>query len=152
MINTRRLIFAAAIGVAGLVTPLTAAGSHAAGVCRSDPIVWLSNGYKVQLASSIFASPSAVSAVDYDLHVPAGVAVTKLVYTKGRIGRLEHISVYADSASKTDYLARSTAHASVTAIDKVSMQLVDGAGDWSVTLSALTDTNQTAVVEETQAR
>ncbi|HZT95822.1 MAG TPA: hypothetical protein VFB34_03185 [Chloroflexota bacterium] len=62
--------------------------------CRSDPTVYLSNGYSVQMWDQIGTDISNVSGVYYTLHVPKGVTVENIAYDS--TGYLEHVQVYAD--------------------------------------------------------
>src|SRR4051794_12296378 len=80
----------------GLSTPSAFA---AAGGCRSDPIVWLSNGAKVTMVASSTASASTVKLITYTVHVPRGVRMTKVVYTGGVLKDKERVVVVADRSS-----------------------------------------------------
>jgi hypothetical protein len=65
-------------------------------VCRGDPIVWLSDNTKLHLIADINTRPQKVVAVNFVVHVPPGLTVTKIRYNKGIIGRKEHVEVIAD--------------------------------------------------------
>jgi hypothetical protein len=63
-------------------------------VCRTDPIVTLSNGYQMTLWSDIYTDVSLVRGVSYTLHVPVGVSVQGVSYDQN--GSLETLTVVAD--------------------------------------------------------
>jgi hypothetical protein len=69
--------------------------------CRTDPIFYLSNGEKVTIILYIDAEESNVQNVNYVLHVPAGVNVTKVVFTAGGVGRKETYKSVQDSPNST---------------------------------------------------
>ena len=69
--------------------------------CRTDPIFQLSNGDKLTVILDISADATNVRNVTYVLHVPAGVTVTKVVYTAGGLGTKEIYKVNQDSTAKT---------------------------------------------------
>jgi|SRR5579884_655250 len=72
--------------------PLTSSAS--VGGCRTDPTVYLSNGYVVTLWADISTDVSNVTSVNYVLHVPTGVTVTSVAYDAN--GSLENLQVVAD--------------------------------------------------------
>ena len=69
----------------------------AASGCRTDPIVYLSNGARVTLWADISTSLDEVSAVRYELHVPHHVSVTGIAFPDG-LDYLESVAVYSDQA------------------------------------------------------
>jgi hypothetical protein len=98
----RRL--ALALGAASLLAgSLAAPTAHAALVrCSSDPIITLSNGHTVQISDQIYDSPTNVSKVDYQLHVPAGVTATQVTYpADNTAGIPETFEFYSDAPSGT---------------------------------------------------
>jgi len=66
-------------------------------VCRSDPVVWLSDRTKVHLVTDISALPQQVDSIKWVLHVPQDVAVEKIMYNEGIIGSKELVTVVADA-------------------------------------------------------
>ncbi len=80
--RSRRLVLGASLLLAGLLAVTVApGGAHAQwGTCYDDPAVFLDNGATVFLGATFRGASSSVSAVNYVLHVPAGVSVTKVVY------------------------------------------------------------------------
>ena len=57
--------------------------------CRADPIFYLSNGEKVTIIFDIATEESKIQNVNYVIRVPAGVSITRVVFTAGGIGRKE---------------------------------------------------------------
>jgi hypothetical protein len=94
---------AAGLLVTGLVAgPWTA---HEAGAiwttCNGDPIVWLSNGDKIQINVSINDTASDVQNVTYLVEGPAGTTVSQIVYTGGALSGLETVQFVADEPAGT---------------------------------------------------
>jgi hypothetical protein len=65
--------------------------------CRADPIFYLSNGEKITVILEIDTDEANVRNVNYVLHVPAGVRITRVVFTAGGIGRKESYQAVQDS-------------------------------------------------------
>jgi len=78
----RRSVCGAAALFAGFLSMAIApGGAHAQwGTCYDDPAVFLNNGATVFLGATFQGSSSSVSAVNYVLHVPVGVSVTRVAY------------------------------------------------------------------------
>ena len=72
----------AAVFGAGLLASLLSAPrpAHAAGACRSDPIVTLSNGLAIHLSATVYDTPSDITAITYTLRAPVGTSVVSVVY------------------------------------------------------------------------
>jgi hypothetical protein len=66
--------------------------------CRADPIFYLSNGDKVTVILDIDTDASNVRNVNYVIHVPAGVKITRAVFTAGGIGRKETYQAIQDGS------------------------------------------------------
>jgi phage gp46-like protein len=75
--------------------------AFAASACRTDPILVLSNGAEVQLASSIGTEYSNVQSVVYTVHAPRGTFVLLTIYTDNPLGSKERVQFYADQPSNT---------------------------------------------------
>jgi hypothetical protein len=69
-------------------------------LCRTDPVVLLSNGVVVDLTASISDSAADVSQIVYTVHVPQGVSVAR-IYETGPLAGVETENVVADRASGT---------------------------------------------------
>jgi hypothetical protein len=95
---TRTFILLVALAVTAF--PTVSASARLA-KCRTDPIFYLSNGEKVTIILDIDTEESQVQNVNYVLHVPAGVKVTKVVFTAGGIGRKETYKSIQDSPDYT---------------------------------------------------
>jgi hypothetical protein len=79
-----------------LLTPHPAAA--AIRVCRSDPIILLSNGETIQTAATIATDAANVRPVKYTLHLPKGVKVIVVLFTPNQLGRKELVSFIDDRA------------------------------------------------------
>jgi len=119
--RSRRSVCGAAALVGGLLSMAIApGGAHAQwGTCYDDPAVFLDNGATVFLGATFQGDSSSVSAVNYVLHVPAGVSVTRVVYF-GPNKDLETLTWTADNQantydSSTDVVAPNTTYA-ITAV------------------------------------
>ena len=97
-LRTRLFILFVTILMAALPTQQASAALTS---CRTDPIFQLSNGDKLTVILNISTDATNVRNVTYVLHVPAGVTVTKVVYTAGGLGTKEVYKVYQDSTAKT---------------------------------------------------
>jgi hypothetical protein len=121
-----RLRAGTAGGLLLLVALLAAPGAQAAAsVCRTDPIVWLSDGHKVTLSASIGTELSKVQQVTYTLHAPAGLTVSSIVHTAGGLGTKEVFYFYADQPAKhytTETVVRTSGNTAVTANTAVTVQ------------------------------
>src|SRR5579884_3880257 len=74
--------------------------AHAAyQVCRTDPIVLLSNGRQLNIVESVSDVASDINAIQYSVHVPSGVGVRKITYTGGPLKGKESVTFYTDAAS-----------------------------------------------------
>jgi len=69
--------------------------------CRTDPIFHLSNGDKITITLDVGTDELSVKNVSYVLHVPAGVTITKVVFTAGGLGQKETYQALQDSPAKT---------------------------------------------------
>lgn len=74
------------------------------GICRSDPVLYLSNGRSVQISTAVSDARSDVFGVAYGVHLPVGTSVTRIKYT-GAVP--ESVTLYADEPSST-YLTETT--------------------------------------------
>jgi hypothetical protein len=131
LLGSRLIASSAALAVA--LTAIAAPGQAFAhwGVCYNDPKVWLDDGFKVELGSSIQASPSLVQQITFTLHVPVGASVTQVVYTGPGGGAPEAVNVIADS--QAGYLAVEVATSSDGSNRPVTMSVhvVRQVSSWS---------------------
>lgn len=124
-----------AVGLVGglLLSPLLAPQAHAIiAACRTDPIVFLSNGVIVDLAAVVGDNSADIAGITYTLHAPEGTSVMGVVYTGGALSGREHLLFVADNAAST-YDADTfvdTATAGVT-VDTTMSVLQRGGGNKS---------------------
>jgi hypothetical protein len=101
------------------------AAQAAASACRTDPIVWLSDGHKVTLSANISTDLALVQQVTYTLHAPIGLTVTSIVHTASGLGTREGFYFYADQPAKhytTNTVVRSSVRVAVTANTSITVQ------------------------------
>jgi hypothetical protein len=71
-------------------------GAHASySICRTDPVVLLSNGATVTLEADATIDASQVQDVTYTLHVPSGLSLQGIVYD-AQYSSLEVVNVIPD--------------------------------------------------------
>jgi hypothetical protein len=100
MMRSKRILIAAgalALGVALNAIPGRAFAGYV--ICRTDPIVQLSNGNQINITASVSDTASDIQRLAYVVHVPAGLSVKKIVFTGGAVAYKEYVTVYADSAA-----------------------------------------------------
>lgn len=104
----KHAIVAASIFVTGLLlaSPLTPAAQASLDGCRSDPVIYLSDGTALDLSADIGTSVSNVTKIAYAVHVPAGLSMLAYAATPtvGFQGK-ETFSLFDDAPSgqyKTD--------------------------------------------------
>jgi len=135
----RRTLLGAGLLTAGLLAAASPApAAHAAlARCGSDPIVYLSNGIKVDLTATLSTDRSDVKRIAYQLHVPAGAQVTKVVYTAGEIGRKEVVTVVNDATGP--YVADSVAETYAAPVPvNITMSVLDQSGSTKTLVTQVT--------------
>jgi hypothetical protein len=103
-ISFKRSLLVGGAVLAGLILDGTINPGHVfAGysVCRTDPIVQLSNGKTVKVLASISDLAADVQNVAYTVHIPAGVSLVHSTYTGGTFAGKESLTVFADAAAAT---------------------------------------------------
>lgn len=75
-------------------------------LCRTDPIVTLSNGHVVSIYVEIATYPEDIDKIEYKLHVPKGVTATSIVYLGAELGLEEKLTI-VDDAKPGQYLYKS---------------------------------------------
>ena len=90
----------ASLNLGLLAAPLLLNSAHADIVLdRSMPIVFLSDGHRVHLTTTMYDAQSDITSVAYTVHVPAGVTVTRVLDTESPANSaLDTVKVYTDSA------------------------------------------------------
>src|SRR3954470_23100848 len=94
--------------VAALATPRSAHadnGTLGSSICRTDPIVILTNGTWIQMGATIAARQDEVRKIDYTLHAPKGSRVADILYPDGQPVP-EFVEVFDDIAG--DYYVTDT--------------------------------------------
>ena len=69
--------------------------------CKGDPKVTLSNGKTIVVAETISTDASNLKSVVYSFHLPAGVAITKIVKSDTGISAREVYNFYYDAPANT---------------------------------------------------
>jgi hypothetical protein len=88
-----------ALGASLLLTP----SAHAkAAICRTDPLVHLSNGTVVQIVAEAEADPSSIQSITYTLHVPHGLSITEVEYM-GDVSPENEQLLFVDDADDRHY-------------------------------------------------
>jgi len=72
---------------------------HAELLCRSDPVVILSNGVTLDIGATISTLPWKVREVHYELHIPRGVFMLVAIHTPTWLTSQETFTVYSDQDS-----------------------------------------------------
>ena len=81
-------------------------------LCRSDPVVILSNGMTLDMGATISTLPMQVTEVHYELHVPAGVTAVIVIRTPAWLTSQETFTVYDDQQPE-QYQTVTTVHTSL---------------------------------------
>ena len=72
---------------------------HAELLCRSDPVVILSNGVTLDIGATISTLPWKVREVHYELHIPRGVFMLVAIHTPTWLTSQETFTVFSDQDS-----------------------------------------------------
>ena len=126
----RRLLVCLAAGAAVLAIGL-APGHAFAGLsgCDLDPVVTLSNGMRLTIATHVTDASSDVQTVAYTLHLPVGVSVSSLTYVDG-LGVNETVDAYSDQRYGS-YLVSAVAYTGIPNVavgEQVTMTRYRGEG------------------------
>lgn len=95
--NKSRLSIVLLLALSLVVAQVNAASM----TCRSDPIVFLSNGVKLQVGVAVETSLSDLVSIRYELHVPANVSIDHVIYTPAWARNKESVTLIADQAPNT---------------------------------------------------
>jgi len=136
-------IVALSLAIVPLGTRSVSADEIQVGVCRFDPIVFLSNNHKLTLSTSVRLSKSKVLSVTYTLNLPSGVTVSKVVYTGGaaKSGTESVTATSTNDAGTYDATVNvgATSSAAVTTNEKILNQATGASA--STSNSGLTNQN-----------
>lgn len=64
--------------------------------CRSDPIIFLSDGTKLQVATVVETSQDDLIHIRFEVHAPAGVTVNRVIYTPRWASTKESVVIVND--------------------------------------------------------
>ncbi len=87
-----RLTIAVLIALCLVVAQVSAASMS----CRSDPIVFLSDGIKLQIGVTVETSLADLVSIQYQVHVPANVTMNRVIYTPQWARNKESVTIVAD--------------------------------------------------------
>lgn len=115
----------AALGFGALasLSMTSIASAHHSG-CRTDPIIYLSNGTQFNMVINISDDSSDVNKVTYAVHGPSGTTVTKIVYTGNAFAGKEFFTYTANEKTGhfDTYTAVYTGAASMSVTATTSVQ------------------------------
>ncbi|HEV3309721.1 MAG TPA: hypothetical protein VG815_04305 [Chloroflexota bacterium] len=97
------MAIALAVAVLPAASGLVSVGSAqaAVGVCRSDPVVVLTNLRTMDISATVADSQSDLKSVSYTIHLPVGVRALLVVPTDGLVGQVEHFNSVSDQPANT---------------------------------------------------
>ncbi|NTV36813.1 MAG: hypothetical protein HGA53_07655 [Anaerolineaceae bacterium] len=78
--NKKWILLVGFLMVVALLAAQTSSVMAALRSCRTDPIVYLSDGTIVTLESTIYTDPANIVRVDYTLHAPVGLYAVKVEF------------------------------------------------------------------------
>lgn len=113
-------------------------------LCRTDPIVTLSNGDVVSIYVEMNADPVDIQRIDYTLHVPKGVTALSIVYLGTEIGLVENLTVKPDAKSdeyKSETKVVAAKSVAVTATTWFETESKSATGKGGETLKVTIDTD-----------
>jgi hypothetical protein len=88
----------------GILTLFPIASQAASMFCRSDPILFLSDGTRLQFNASIETASNSVNGIHYQVHVPIGVSIDRIVFTPNWASDIETVELINDQASGNYHL------------------------------------------------
>lgn len=120
-IQHSRSLLASTLLMAGLLAVLVQAPVAWAGhsICRTDPVVTLSNGVIVTMTEDIEADPSAVQGINYTLSAPRGTTITRIDYYGPIAPALQHVTLVANQ-DDSHYHTQTNVQAETNAITVIA--------------------------------
>ncbi|MBA3868983.1 MAG: hypothetical protein H0X30_07505 [Anaerolineae bacterium] len=86
--------------------------------CRSDPVIFLSDGIKIQVGVVVETSVDDLISVQYQVHVPANVSINHVIYVPQWAKNKESVTLVADQPADSyqvwTIVRTGTAHVGVT--------------------------------------
>jgi hypothetical protein len=97
LLNKTRLTVALLIALCLVVAQVNAASM----TCRSDPIIFLSDGIKLQIGVTVETSVNDLISIQYQVHVPANVTMNRVIYTPQWARNKENVVIIADQPANS---------------------------------------------------
>jgi hypothetical protein len=97
LLNKTRLTVALLIALCLVVAQVNAASM----TCRSDPIIFLSDGVHLQVGVTVDTSLDDLISIQYQVHVPARVSIDRVIYTPQWAKNKESVTLIADQPADT---------------------------------------------------
>ena len=95
--NKSRLTIALLITLCLVVAQVSAASM----TCRSDPIIFLSDGIRLQAGITVETSLADLISIKYEVHVPANVTIDHVIYTPAWAKSKESVVLIADQPANS---------------------------------------------------
>jgi hypothetical protein len=106
-------------------------------ICRTDPIVFLSDGTRVKMTADIGTAAENVQGIVYTLHAPVGTSVVRIVYTGAHVP--ETVDFFADRTAgtyDTDTVVSVAGNSAQSAVGVTATTVVNGRHRGAATGSA----------------
>jgi hypothetical protein len=97
LIHKTRITIALLIALCLVVAQVSAASIS----CRSDPIIFLSDGIKLQVGVTVETSVDDLISVQYQVHVPANVSINHVIYVPQWAKNKESVTLVADQPANS---------------------------------------------------
>lgn len=94
-------------------------------LCRSDPMVELSNGVRLFISASINTDQSNITQINMELHVPVGVTAKNIVYFPDWTKSVERFTIIADQRPDQYYVNTTVRARSGTAAVTAQTVVID---------------------------
>lgn len=129
---------AAVLTLASAFAPLFARNASADFIlCRTDPVVVLSNGMVLDLTTSVADTAQDVKQINYTVNLPKGVTVSQVYYTPGPLSHVETVtSLSGNSAGAYD--TTTTVTTGTSGLNVTATAVLVNAATFSVTGSGST--------------
>jgi hypothetical protein len=106
-------------------------------ICRTDPLVFLSDGTRVNMTAEIRTAAQNVQGIVYTLHAPVGTSVVRIVYTGADVQeRVDFVADQAAGTYDTDTVVSVAGNSAQSAVGVTATTAVNGRHRGSATGSA----------------
>ncbi len=95
--HVRRASVAIALTLGVLATFGGPIALASAGVCRTDPVISLSNGKTLTMYEIVHTTPANIAGVTYTVHVPTGITATAITYPGAVPAAQQTVTVQSDN-------------------------------------------------------